>query len=221
MKNMNDIRRNLRAVEQTRQITNAMYLLSASLSKKLISQISHNQLYMRRIRSVVREILEKSAGIHHAYLDRRENGRAAFLIISSDKGLCGAYNYNICDCAEAEIRKYADPHIESLGICGTEILINHGIVSVEEEYDISQKPSVYTSRLLGEHLINLYNDIANEVFIVYTLIRARHRRKLSACACCRLTLMILTMSQTNTNTIRTLFTNRQKMKCSTHWFLSI
>jgi F-type H+-transporting ATPase subunit gamma len=122
MKNMIDIKRNLHAVQQTRQITNAMYLLAASLTKKAISQIQYNQIYMRRIRAVVREILEKSAEEHHAYLDKKEKGSAAFLVIASDKGLCGAYNYNICECAERAIGKYQNPRIESAGICGTEIL---------------------------------------------------------------------------------------------------
>lgn len=169
MKNMNDIKRNLHAVSQTRQITNAMYLLSASLTKKAISQIQYNQIYMRRIRAVVREILEKTEDEHHVYLDRKEKGRAAFFVVASDKGLCGAYNYNICECAEREIAKYENPYVTSAGICGTEILSGRGIHAYHEWLSASQQPSIYISRLIGESFINLYNNNEiNEVFIIYT-----------------------------------------------------
>ncbi len=169
MKNMNDIKHNINAVKQTRQITNAMYLLSASLTKKAMSQIQYNLIYMRRIRAVVREILEKSSDIKHAYLNKRIKGRVAFFILSSDKGLCGAYNTGICECAINEIEKHQNPYIESSGICGTEILTERGIIPNRKELSASQKPSIYTSRLIGENFINIYNeDEINEVYIVYT-----------------------------------------------------
>lgn len=169
MKNMNDIKRNLNAVKQTRQITNAMYLLSASLTKKAMSQIHYNLIYMQRIRAVVREILEKSVNIEHAYLNKQEKGKAAFFILTSDKGLCGAFNNNICECALNEIEKHQNPYIESSGICGTEILTERGIEPDYKELSASQKPSIYTSRLIGEHFINIYNEKEiNEVYIVFT-----------------------------------------------------
>jgi F-type H+-transporting ATPase subunit gamma len=124
---------------------------------------------MRRIRAVVREILEKSNDAHHVYLDKKKTGKAAFLVIASDKGLCGAYNYNICECAERETRKYENPHIESAGISGTEILIGRGMHIEREWLSASQQPSIYSARLIGETLINLYNNNEiNEIFIIYT-----------------------------------------------------
>lgn len=169
MKNMNDIKRNLNAVKQTRQITNAMYLLSASLTKRAMSQIQYNLIYMRRIRAVVREILEKSAGIEHPYLIKREKGRTAFYVLSSDKGLCGSYNTGICECAINEIKKFQNPYVESSGICGNEILTEHGIKLDSKDVSASQKPSIYTSRMIGEHFINMYNDKdINEIYIIFT-----------------------------------------------------
>ncbi len=169
MKNMNDIKRNLAAVRQTRQITNAMYLLSASLTKKAMSQIQYNLIYMRRVRAVVREILEKSADTEHPYLKQREKGRAAFLILTSDKGLCGAYNSNVCECAAEEIKKHPDPYTISSGLCGTEILAELGIPVAVKELSASQKPSIYSARMTGEHLVNLYNDReVSEVYIAFT-----------------------------------------------------
>lgn len=103
MKSMNEIRRNQRAVQETRQITNAMYLLSTSRMKKAMSQIGYNQIYMRRIRAAVKDVLEKSQGAHHRYLDFTHSGRAAFVVMASDKGMCGAYNANVIHLAGGKL----------------------------------------------------------------------------------------------------------------------
>lgn len=169
MKSMNDIKHHLNAVVQTRQITNAMYLLSASLTRKMLDQIQYNLFYMRRIRAAVREIFENSSAAQHPYLNMRKEGRAAFYIVSSDKGLCGSFNHDICDRAMEEIKKHPSPYVESSGTRGTEILTERGIKIDRKEFSDSRRPSIYASRLIGEHLIHMYDDREiNEIYFVYT-----------------------------------------------------
>ena len=60
MSNANEIKQHLKAVEQTRKITNAMYLLSTSRMKKAMSSIDFNLFYLERLRTTIKDILSKT-----------------------------------------------------------------------------------------------------------------------------------------------------------------
>ena len=60
MSNANEIKQHLKAVEQTRKITNAMYLLSTSRMKKAMSSIDFNLFYLQRLRTTIKDILSKT-----------------------------------------------------------------------------------------------------------------------------------------------------------------
>jgi len=171
MKNMAAIKRNINAVEQTRQITNAMYLLSASETRKAMLQINYNKRFVHSIREAVRNIVidAEGEGFSNQYLETKPTGRAAFLVISSDKGLCGSYNYNICDCLSAELAKFENPYVGSAGTCGSAILRQRGI-RVDTEWDgIVTHPSVHVAEHIAEHFINMFNNREiSELYVVYT-----------------------------------------------------
>ncbi len=184
MKSMNEIRRNQRAVQETRQITNAMYLLSTSRMKKAMSQIGYNQIYMRRIRAAVKDVLEKSQGAHHRYLDFTHSGRAAFVVMASDKGMCGAYNANVIHLAEENCTAYTNPYVTTVGICATKMLQTRGISVHHEWLGASQQPSIYYARQIGESLVELYREgIVDEVYVIYTHYYSQMRQEVS---CARL-----------------------------------
>ncbi|MBQ9940457.1 MAG: ATP synthase F1 subunit gamma [Clostridia bacterium] len=169
VRNLSEIRHETQAIEETRQITNAMYLLSTSRMKKAMQKIEYNQIYMRRIRAAVKDILRISGSVNHTYTTR--NGkRAAYLIISSDKSMCGAYNFNVVDCAVKNITlQDTTPYISTVGICGTEMLRSKGYEVDMEWLGVSQDPSLYHSRMIAENLISLYNtEEIGEIYVVFT-----------------------------------------------------
>jgi F-type H+-transporting ATPase subunit gamma len=178
MRSMSEIKRNLRAVRETRQITNAMYLLSASITKRALARVSYNQIYLQRIRAVVKDLLGKSAGVHHVYLDERQEKKATFIVISSDKRLCGAYNHNVVARAEQALAKYDDPYIISVGLCGSEIMRSRDLNIGYEWLGVSQEPSLFFARKIGENLVDLYNrGDTNEVYVVYTRYYSQSEQK--------------------------------------------
>ena len=116
-KNLNQLKEHIRAVEETRQITNAMYLLSASRMKKLRQHVDYNREYFNRIRSAVKDILSRSPSLEYEYLTQRPVRRAAYLVIAGDKGMAGAYNHNVLDLASRIIdRQPVRPYIATIGI---------------------------------------------------------------------------------------------------------
>lgn len=87
MKSIDEISRNLSANIQTRQITNAMYLLSASEIRRLSGSIAYADRYMHKIRLTIRDIITRSEGVRHSFI-RSSSFQAkasAFVVISSDQ----------------------------------------------------------------------------------------------------------------------------------------
>ena len=89
MNNTNEIKQRLKAVSETRQITNAMYLLSSSRMKKAMQNIDFNLFYMKRLRATIKDILSKAKrnNIHDKFIDDNGSGSAVFVVITSDKGI--------------------------------------------------------------------------------------------------------------------------------------
>lgn len=171
MENISELKQHLRAVEQTRQITNAMYLLSTARMKKSMQNIDYNLIYMRRLRSTIKDIISKTKrnSLSDPYIELTEGGRALFFVITSDKGLCGGYNSSVFNLAMQTMSGYEKPIIYSLGLKGTEMFLNHGINVDGDWYGASQKPSLYLARELGERIVELYDSKeVSEVYIAYT-----------------------------------------------------
>ncbi|MBE6834958.1 MAG: ATP synthase F1 subunit gamma [Ruminococcaceae bacterium] len=166
--NVNEIRRHIKAVTQTRQITNAMYLLSTSQMKRAISKMTFNRTYLRRIRATVKDILmhvDKS----HVFLEDRGNKRQAFVVVAADKEMCGSYNNDILKAAIEKINQSEDPLIMTVGLCAQTGLEQAGYTVSKHWYGASQNPFVHHAREITESLVDLYleNEI-DEVYIIFT-----------------------------------------------------
>lgn len=171
MSNMSELRQHLYAIEQTRQITNAMYLLSTSRMKKAMQNIDFNILYMKRLRSTVKDILSKTkhSEIHNRFIDEQNEGRVLFLVITSDKGLCGGYNSDIVKLASEKISEFESPILVSIGSIGSDMFINNGITPDYTFYDILQHPSLYMANKIAENIINLYiKHQVKQTYIIFT-----------------------------------------------------
>ena len=171
MNNTNEIKQRLKAVSETRQITNAMYLLSSSRMKKAMQNNDFNLFYMKRLRATIKDILSKAKrnNIHEKFIDDNGSGSAVFVVITSDKGLCGGYNSAVIHEALSKMKDYDEPLVISLGLMGDRLLKNAGITPEFSWYGASQHPTLNLAEQVANKLIELYltNDY-HEVYIVYT-----------------------------------------------------
>ena len=87
---LNDIKQRLISVKQTRQITNAMFLLSTSTLKKMLAGMDYSFRYQAALRQTMREILSitQDAGIHNRYLEVSPKGAALYLSVRLSRVRC-------------------------------------------------------------------------------------------------------------------------------------
>lgn len=172
MKTPSEISRSLNANIQTRQITNAMYLLSVSEIRRMSANIGHIENYMHYLRRTIRDIITRSNDIQHSFLRQKvpdETIETAFLVISSDKSLCGAYNVNIVNLAIEQIRSAVKPVVFTTGRQGEIMLRNKGF-AVSRTFPASASDgSIDWASDISDALIEGYlNDDFDEVYICFT-----------------------------------------------------
>ena len=97
MANLRDIRRRIKSIKNTAQITRAMQLVAASKMKKAQDQALAGRTYAEHLKAVLANLTDEAAASGHPLMRERdtENPRELVIVISTDKGLCGGLNTNL------------------------------------------------------------------------------------------------------------------------------
>ena len=108
MPSLIDMRRRIRAVKSTQQITKAMKMVAASKLRRAQEKVIATRPYAREARRVLASIASRVDQTSHPLLTRRpgtETGATMLIVITSDRGLCGSFNTNIIKAAGAFIQQ--------------------------------------------------------------------------------------------------------------------
>ena len=95
MPNLRDIRRRIRSAKNIQQITRAMKFVSAARLRKAQDRVVSARPYARQMLAVLNSLAQRVPEQSHPLLAQRGSQNVELLVISADKGLCGAYNTNI------------------------------------------------------------------------------------------------------------------------------
>lgn len=171
--NMREIKLRIKSINQMRQITKAMKLISASKLKKARAQLEETLPYFSKVRETIAEILAHSGDVESKYfnIDNKQlGGKKAYIIMTGDKGLAGGYNSNIKKLAEQAIGPDKDNALLLVaGNSGRSYFVKKNY-KVHTEFDYAvQNPTVYRAREIAENILDLYDkNEVDEVFVVYT-----------------------------------------------------
>ena len=121
MPSLLDIRRRIRAVKSTQQITKAMKMVAASKLRRAQERIQHARPYANQMRRVLLSLVTRVDPAAHPLLDERPvpkaGGRALLFVITADRGLCGSFNTNVIKSAGAFITEHRGASV-ALGLVG-------------------------------------------------------------------------------------------------------
>lgn len=117
MANLLDIRRRIKSVKNTQQITKAMKMVSAAKLKRASDRVINARPFAAKMSDVLGELAGQTAEeFHHPLLDERGDQRYLLVLVTADKGLCGAFNTNLLKAAQNFIRNHSDKSIDLLAI---------------------------------------------------------------------------------------------------------
>lgn len=170
MQNLSEIKTHLRAAEQTRKMTNALSLLSTARMKKSMQKAQYYDEYYTRVRSAVKGLLEKAPNMSHPFLEKRPIQRAAFVMISGEKGMCGSYNQNILHYAEQIISSYnCDKYLVTIGRTAEEHFRHLGLRPKISVSGFSGTPSIKdTMSIVKAFLYGYTHGRIDNITLIFT-----------------------------------------------------
>ena len=170
---MREIKSHIKSINQMRQITKAMKLISASKLKKARAQRELTLPYFNKVRETIADILAHSGDVESKFFDlkdEKEGKKKAYIVITGDKGMAGGYNSNIIKLSERAIGDNKENVLLLVaGNSGRSYFIRKNF-NVYTEFDYAvQNPTVYRAREIADIILDLYNkQEVDEVHIVFT-----------------------------------------------------
>jgi F-type H+-transporting ATPase subunit gamma len=108
-----EIRGKIASVKNTQKITKAMEMVAASKLRRTQLRMQASRPYAERIRTVVGHLSEANPDYRHPYLETREIKRVGYIVISTDRGLCGSLNVNMFRTLVRDLREWQDRGVEA------------------------------------------------------------------------------------------------------------
>src|SRR5512141_2706638 len=96
MANIRDIRRRIRSVKSTQQITKAMKMVAAAKMRRAQEAIFGARPYAKKMHEVLASLASRVSPRAHPLLAQREEKTVVLLLMTSDRGLCGGFNSTLC-----------------------------------------------------------------------------------------------------------------------------
>lgn len=155
MPSLLDLRRRIRSVRNTQQITRAMKIVSAARLRRAQDRVTASRPYSRGFSEVLEQIASALSNVdttqfHHPLLERRPEKRVLAFIVSSDRGLCGGYNSNIL--------KFAKNFVDAKAAAGVEVKL-HTVGRKADEFFRKRHYAVSDSHVqFLSHMV--YDDVA-------------------------------------------------------------
>ncbi len=113
MANEKEIRTQIASIKNTQKITKAMEMVAASKMRKAQDRMNATRPYSSKMRNVIGHLANAHTEYHHPFLlEREEVKRVGYIIISSDRGLCGGLNVNLFKAALKDMQDWQGKNIE-------------------------------------------------------------------------------------------------------------
>ncbi|MBT3309827.1 MAG: F0F1 ATP synthase subunit gamma [Gammaproteobacteria bacterium] len=107
-----EIREKIKSVKSTQKITRAMEMVAASKMRKAQERMEASRPYSDKIAAVVGHLANAHPEYQHSYLNEREEKRVGYIVISSDRGLCGGLNVNLFREAIKAVKAHSDAEVD-------------------------------------------------------------------------------------------------------------
>ena len=173
MPNSRDIKRRISSVKSTGQITKAMKLVASSKVTKAKNKVTANRFYFENLKEAVRNVM--TAGkVDSPFLERKtEDDKAKkkvlYILLSSDKGLCGGFNINLFKEMISHIDSNCDNYFAISGKKAREYCKRKNLEVIFEKDGISENPYYEDAKEFGRLAIDKYlKKEVDEVYLVYT-----------------------------------------------------
>ncbi|AKC75688.1 MULTISPECIES: ATP synthase F1 subunit gamma [Staphylococcus] len=162
MASLKEIDGRIKSTKKMKQITKAMNMVSSSKLRRAEKNTKQFEPYMEKMQDAITAIAGASKNSSHPMLRPRQVQRSGYLVITSDKGLAGAYSSNVL---KRLINDIKEKHTSSdeysiivLGQSGVDFLKNRGYEIENSLVDVPDQPSFKSIQAIAKHAIDLFSE---------------------------------------------------------------
>ena len=176
MASAKELRKQIGSIKNTQKITSAMQMVAASKMRKAQDRMAKGRPYTDQIRSVIGHMANASSEYHHQFMKEREVRRVGYIIVTTDKGLCGGLNVNLLKAVIADMKKWVEQDVETdlclIGNKGIQFFRTYGGRILAATQNIGESPEV--ADLIGSNkvMLDAFEEgnvdkiyLANNVFV--------------------------------------------------------
>lgn len=175
MPNTLDLRRRIRSVKNTRQITKAMKMVAAAKLRRAQQRMIAARPYAAGLSTVLRSVAARVDAARHPLLAEREEHRVLLIVISGDKGLAGAFNTNIFKATQRLIaeRHWEEVSVMPIGRKAADFFKRRSYPVRHQPVHVFQALTVETARELSGLIASDYiEDKVDAVYVIFTEFRS-------------------------------------------------
>jgi F-type H+-transporting ATPase subunit gamma len=169
---LRDIKGRIDSTKKTRKITSAMEMVSASKMTKAEQNAKNYVPYSEKMQEVVSDIAGSNTDVTHPMLEKREVKKTGYLVITTDRGLVGAYNSNILRSLQQTINERHNSTDEYtiivLGRMGFEFCKKQNLPVSKSMLGLADQPEFSDVKDLASETVQMYSDEEiDELHIIY------------------------------------------------------
>ena len=174
MASIKEIKNRIKSVQDTRKITNAMYMISSAKLRKARKNFEATRPYFDAVSHEIKRIFRIDENVQSRYFYPKGviedlEGTYGYLVITADKGLAGAYNKNVIEEAVRMLGEHDDNLLFVVGECGRHYFTAHHIPIEQAFRYTAQNPNLSRAREITTVLLDRYDkgDIT-KIYVIFT-----------------------------------------------------
>lgn len=169
MQNMRDIQRRIGSVKNTKKITRAMKMVAAAKLQNAQDRAEAARPFFNKTVEVLKGVFTRTKELAHPLLAEREEGRHLVIVITGDRGLCGAYNHNVIGIAEEILEAEEEVSLLVLGRKARDYFGRRDVDIMAEYVQLDDYPGYGFSNNLADEIIHHFEaEDVNKVSMIYT-----------------------------------------------------
>ena len=174
MSSTKEIKTHMESVQETKKITNAMYLIASTKLRRARTELNATRPYFDALKAEIKRIFRTATDTDSRYfypadVSTHLDGTFGCLVITADKGLAGAYNQNVIKETEKMLEEHPDTKLFVVGEYGRHYFEQHHIPVEKSFLYTAQSPTMERAREISTQLLERYDaGELKKIFIIYT-----------------------------------------------------
>lgn len=180
MANLIDIRRRIRSVKNTQQITKAMKMVAAAKLRRSQERILSTRPYALELGKVVARLADRQSEESHPLLQQREENRVLLVVVTGDRGLAGSFNATVIRRTSEVLKRYPEAELLLLGKKGADFFARRPVKVRNAYRSLFSNVAYEDARTIAQDIAKAYTSGEYDaVYLIYNEFKSILQQKLS------------------------------------------